>query len=190
MRLKQILAYCAILLFLITACTQRNAQPNASQEQKALIVEAGKTVTFDYAAGFVNGTLFDTSIEEAAKKAGIYDTNRAYQPVVIKYGTDPILPGYAEVLLDMKEGETRNAIIPPQKAYGEIIPNSTLSLPKSEIEGKGELNVGSVITLIGPKGNKVPVFVKEIGAENITVDLNHPLAGQTIQFSVVVRKIE
>lgn len=180
-----IIAYCTLLLLLISACSPKNPA-----EIKELIVEPGKTVTFDYAAGFTNGTLFDTSIEDAAKKAGIYDPNRPYQPVVLKYGSDPILPGYAEALLGMKEGEVKNIIIPPGKAYGVLRENSTIVIPKNKIEAQGELKVGSAITIIGPSNQQVLVYIKQIGEENATLDLNHPLAGQFIQFSVVVRKIE
>ncbi len=175
---------CIALLLLVSACGSK------PEEQKTLVVEPGKTVIFDYAAGFTNGTLFDTSIEEAAKKAGIYDSAHPYQPVVLKYGSDPILLGYQEVLSGMKEGEARNALIPPGKAYGELRENATLSLPKAKIQGQGELRIGNLITILGPNNTQVQVYIKEVGNENITVDINHPLAGLPIQFSVVVRKIE
>jgi len=174
-----------VILLLISACSPKN-----TAENKEPVVEPGRTVTFDYAAGFTNGTLFDTSIEEAAKKAGIYNPSRIYQPVILKYGFDPIFPGYAEAILGMKEGEVKNIIIPPSKAYGTLIENSTIKLPKAQIQGQGEMRIGSVITLIGANNAQVPAYITEIGNGNITLDLNHPLAGQYIQFSVIVRRIE
>ena len=175
---------CIFLLLLSLGCAKK------IEQKKDPVVEPGKKVTFDYAAGFTNGTIFDTSFEEVAKKAGIYDSNRTYQPVVLKYGTDPLLPGYQEAMLGMKEGEVRNVIIPPSKAYGDIKKNATLSLSKTRIQGQQDMRIGSVITLMGPNNVKVPVYITKIGDENITVDINHPLAGFPIQFSVVVRKIE
>lgn len=180
-----VIAYCTLLLLLISACSPKNPA-----ETKEIIVEPGRTVTFDYAAGFTNGTLFDTSIEEAAKKAGIYDPNKVYEAVTLKYGSDPLLPGYAETLLGMKEGEVKNIIIPPSKAYGTLRENSTIGLPKTKIQGQGDMRIGNVINIIGPNNEQVPLYIKEIGAENITLDLNHPLAGQYVQFSVIVRSIE
>ena len=180
------ISLCGIfLILLISACS-----PKAVQENNELVVEPGKTVTFDYAAGFTNGTLFDTSIEEAAKKAGIYYPDRIYEAVTLKYGSDPLLTGYAEAILGMKEGEVKNIIIPPSKAYGTLRENSTIKIPKTKIQGQGEMRIGSVITIIGPNNEQVPLYIKEIGAENITLDLNHPLAGKFVQFSAVVRKIE
>ena len=180
-----VIAYCTLLLLFISACSPKNPA-----EGKELVVEPGKTVTFDYAAGFTNGTLFDASIGDAAKRAGIYDSRRAYLPVILKYGEDPILPGYAETLLGMKEGEVKNIIIPPSKAYGVLRENSTIELPKTKIQGQSDMSIGNVINIIGPNNEQVPFYIKEIGAENITLDLNHPLAGQFVQFSVIVRKIE
>lgn len=173
-----------LFLAIVSACSPKN-----TAENRELVVEPGRIVAFDYVAGFTNGTLFDASIEEAAKKAGIYDSNRPYQPVVLKYGTDPLLPGYAEAILGMKEGEIKNIIIPPSKAYGNLIENSTIELPKSRIQDQGVMRIGGVITMIGPNNEQVPAYIKEIGNENLTLDLNHPLAGQYVQFSVIIRSI-
>ena len=68
-----------IILLLVSAC-------KTIEEPKEKVVEFGKTITFDYAAGFDNGTLFDTSFEVAAREAGIYDPDRIYEPVTIVYG--------------------------------------------------------------------------------------------------------
>ena len=182
---QKLLAFAYIFLLIISVGCSK-----PEEQKQEPVVEPGKTITFDYAAGFANGTLFDTSIGEAAQKAGIYDPNRTYQPVVLRYGQDPLLPGYQEVLSGMKEGEARNALIPPGKAYGEFMENATLSLPKAKIQGQGELRIGNLITILGPNNAQVQVYIKEVGNENITLDINHPLAGLPVQFSVVVRNIE
>mgnify|MGYP001611061648 CR=1 FL=1 len=181
--MKNVILYAAFVLLLISVSSCKTAE-------KEPVVEPGKTITFDYAAGFTNGTLFDTSIEEAAKKAGIYNPNRAYQPVTLRYGEDPLLLGYAETLLGMKEGEVKNIIIPPGKAYGNLIENSTIKLPKARIQDQGEMRIGGVITIIGPNNEQIPAYIKEIGNENLTLDLNHPLAGHYVQFSIILRSVE
>ena len=65
MKFPKIVLLCIVLLFLVSACK------TIVDEPKEKIVELGKTITFDYAAGFDNGTLFDTSFETAAREAGI-----------------------------------------------------------------------------------------------------------------------
>ncbi len=184
MKFSKLLVFCIALLLLISACKP------AGEVKKEKVVEVGKTITFDYAAGFDNGTLYDTSFEEAAKGAGIYNPNRIYQPVKIVYTKDSLFPGLSEALLGMKEGETKNVRIPPNKAYGLLIPNATVVFPKNKINNSENLKINDIVTVIASDGRKVNTYVNQIGAENITLGLNHPLAGQYVQFSVIVRKIE
>ena len=172
----------AFVLLLISVSSCKTAE-------KELTVGHGKTITFDYAAGFDNGTLFDTTFEIAAKEAGIYDSGRVYQPVNLVYGTDPLFPGLQEALLGMKEGEIKNVRIPPNKAYGEKIEGSTAIMPKEEISNYDSLKINDIVTVAAPDGSRINAYVKEIGEENVTLDLNHPLAGQYVQFSIILKSI-
>ena len=90
----------------------------------------------------------------------------------------------------MKVGDIKNIRIPPDKAYGAFIEGSIMVLPKDSIKGKGEIKVGQVIDIIIADGQSVPAYIKEIGEENITVDFNRPLAGEFIQFSIILKSIE
>jgi peptidylprolyl isomerase len=185
MKFPKIALFCIVLLFFVSACK------TIEEEPKEKIVELGKTITFDYAAGFDNGTLFDTSFEAAAREAGIYDPDRSYQPIKTIYGESPLILGLGEALLGMKEDETKNIRVPPDKAYGVFIEDSIRILPKNSIKGTGEMKVGQIIDIVVSGGQRVPSYIKEIGEENITVELkNHPLAGEYIQFSIIVRSIE
>ena len=172
-----------VLLFLISACKNEKVA-----EEK--VVKAGSSITFDYAAGFVNGTLFDTSIEEAAKKADIFDPNRVYQPENVVIGKDPLIPGLLEALMGMKEGETKSVRISPEKAYGLRMENATHVASKSIFDEPDKLMVGGIIIINTPEGDRIPVFVKELNDENVTIDQNHPLAGKTVQFAIIVRSVE
>jgi len=171
-----------IILLLVSAC-------KTIEEPKEKVVEFGKTITFDYAAGFDNGTLFDTSFEVAAREAGIYDPDRIYEPVTIVYGEGTFFPGLEQALLGMKEGELKNIRIPAENAYGKKIENSTRVLPKDSIKGTGEIEIGQIIDIVVSGGQRVPSYIKEIGGENITVDLNHPLAGHNVQLSILLKSI-
>jgi len=95
-----------------------------------------------------------------------------------------------EALLGMKAGETKNIRIPPNKAYGALIENSTAVFPKTSINNYENLKINDMVTIATAEGKKINTYIKKIGEENITVDLNHPLAGQYVQFSIIVRSIE
>ena len=117
MKFSKALVFGFVLLFVIVGC-------KATEKAEEKAVKPGSNITFDYAAGFVNGTLFETSIEEALR-ADIFDSNRIYQPERAVIGTDPLIPGLMEALMGMKEGETKNVRIPPEKAYGLRVANAT-----------------------------------------------------------------
>ena len=184
MKFSKIFPFCIVLLLLVSACK------TAEKKEQEPVVEFGKTITFDYAAGFDNGTLYDTSFEDAAKKAGIYNPARAYKPVTIVLNKGALFPGLEEALLGMKADETKNIRIPPNKAYGALIENSTAAFPKTSINNYENLKINDMVTIATAEGKKINTYVKKIGEENITVDLNHPLAGQYVQFSIIVRSIE
>ena len=172
-----------LLLFFIVGCKSQN-----KVEEKT--VKFGSTVTFDYAAGFDDGTLFDTSFEDVAKKAGVYNPSKVYQPERINIGASPLLAGLREALISMKEGETKNIRIPPEKAYGALIKNSTFVFQRSFLNNSQNLKINDPITIVNPNNQKIITFVKNISKDNITIDLNHPFAGKYIQFAILVRKIE
>lgn len=182
MKFLEILPFCIVLLLLVSACK--------TAEKKEPAVEFGKTITFDYAAGFDNGTLYDTSFEDVAKKAGIYNPDRVYEPITIIFNKGSLFPGLEEALLGMKADEIKNIRIPPNKAYGVLIENSTAVLPKASINNSKNLKINDMVTVATAEGKKIITYVKRIGEENITLDLNHPLAGNYIQFSIILRSIK
>ncbi len=181
--MKNAILCAAFVLLLISVSSCKTAE-------KELVVEPGKTIAFDYAAGFDNGTLFDTTFEIVAKEAGIYDSGRVYQPVTLVYGRDPLFPGLQEALLGMKAGEIKNIRIPPNKAYGEKIEGSTAVLPKTSVSNYETLKINDVVAIVGSDGNRINAYVREIGSENVTLDINHPLAGQYVQFSIILGSVE
>ena len=185
MKSAKIASFCIVLLLLVSACKTMGEGP------KEKVVELGKIITFDYVAGLDNGTLFDTSFESAAREARICDADRIYQQITVEYGKGALFPGLEESLLGMKEEEIKNVRIPPQKAYGLFVENSSRTLPKTEIDNYETLKINDIITIVASDGSMVNTYVKGIGEENITVGLiNHPLAGEYIQFSIILISIE
>lgn len=93
-------------------------------------VEKGDTVKVDYIGKLQDGTVFDTSILQEAKNAGIYNEQRIYEPITVNVGDGSTIPGFENGLIGMKEGQTKDINIPPAEAYGESDPNLFLSLPR------------------------------------------------------------
>lgn len=92
----------------------------------------GSQLQVDYAGGFLDGKLFDTSIEKRAKDADIYNPNRDYKPLPLTCGVGQVIKGWDEGLQLLNEGSEATFIIPAHLGYGErgyppVIPaNATL----------------------------------------------------------------
>lgn len=93
-------------------------------------VEKGDTVKVDYVGKLQDGTVFDTSILEEAKNAGIYNEGRIYEPIKLKIGDGSTIEGFENGILGMKEGVTKTITIPPEQAYGSKDPKSIITQPK------------------------------------------------------------
>lgn len=79
---------------------------------------AGKKIRVNYAGKLIDGTYFDTSIEEVAKEQGLYDERRTYQPFEFVLGQGQVIRGWDEGLAMMKEGGKATLIIPSSIGYG------------------------------------------------------------------------
>lgn len=117
--------------------------PNAEKTESGLMyiikkegtgaqVVRGSQIEVDYAGGFLDGKLFDTSIEDRAKEAGIYNEGRQYAPLPLTVGVGQVIKGWDEGLQLLNEGAEATLIIPGYLGYGDrgypgaIPPNATL----------------------------------------------------------------
>lgn len=182
--LKSMAVAAIILLSFISAC-----QKQSEEKEEIKTIKIGSVVLIDYAAGFENGTLFDTSIKEVAEKAGILNPNRIYQPAQVTVGQGNIVPGVEKALIGMKESEAKTVTLPPEKAYGIYSKEKIKQVP---IEAFGNstdrLKEGIPIIVQAPQGD-ISAIIRKVGSENVTLDLNHPLAGKTVTFAIIVRSI-
>lgn len=80
--------------------------------------EANKTVKVNYEGMLLDGTYFDTSIEEVAKEQGLFNPQRTYGPFEFQLGVGQVIPGWDEGIAMLKEGGKARLIIPSNIAYG------------------------------------------------------------------------
>ncbi len=142
----------------------------------------------DYTAKIKDtGEVIETTIEEEAKKAGIYKKDEKYEPLLVILGEKRVIEGLEEALYNMEEGEEREIEIPPEKAYGERDPRKIRVISIKEFrKAKVEPVPGKIVEI-----NGVPAVVKSVSGGRVRVDFNHPLAGKTLIYKVkIVRKID
>lgn len=137
-------------------------------------VQLGDTVTVNYTGKLEDGSIFDTSLTEGR------------EPLKATLGEGQLIPGFENGLIDMSEGESKIIEIQPEDAYGEYNPELKIKLNKNQFPE----NVKAGETLQGNSPNG-PMIVKvwEVDEETVTIDANHPLAGQKLVFEVEVTNI-
>lgn len=119
----------------------------------------------------------------------VVDTSNGRTPLAYVHGTGEILPGLEEELAAMDRGEHRQFHVPPEKGYGMRNPEAITKVRKDRFEGADGLTIGAVVggSIAGYRFQGV---VTDVDEENVTLDLNHPLAGKRLEFEIEVVDVD
>jgi FKBP-type peptidyl-prolyl cis-trans isomerase SlyD len=120
-------------------------------------------------------------------QGGVLDRSDG-EPLVYLHGAGNIIIGLEEQLEGKAVGDQVNAVVEPEKGYGQPIDALIQTVPKAAFGGVDNIEVGMRFQAETERG-AVPVQVTKIEDDMVTVDGNHPLAGQQLHFDVTVRDI-
>ena len=116
----------------------------------------------------------------------VLDSSEGAQPLVYLHGAGNIIPGLEQALVGKQAGDELKAGIEPEDAYGEYSVELVATLNRSMFEGVDELQVGMQFHASAPDGGMQVVTIRDLDGDQVTVDGNHPLAGQRLNFEVKV----
>jgi FKBP-type peptidyl-prolyl cis-trans isomerase SlyD len=117
----------------------------------------------------------------------VLDTNRkGGKPLAYLHGAGNILPGLERALLGKVKNDDVEVHLEAADAYGEVNPEAVRQVPRASFPAHAEIVPGMRFTGQDASGRQVPVAVQSIEGDQVTVDHNHPLAGQRLHFSVTV----
>lgn len=122
------------------------------------------------------------------KSEDVIDTSDGNPPLHYIQGYQNIIPGLEKALSGKTVGDKVNAIIPPEEAYGVFDEALVETVPMEHFPSAEEVKVGVQFQIDGQGGMRVAT-VKAVEGDNVTLDLNHPLAGETLFFDVEVMEI-
>lgn len=110
------------------------------------------------------------------------------QPLQYFHGMGMMLPKFEENLEGLTEGDKFEFMIPVAEAYGEYDESNIIDLPKNIflLDGKFDdekIFAGAIVPLADSEGNRLNAEVVEVKDDSVTVDLNHPLAGEDLYFT-------
>lgn len=137
-------------------------------------LQQGDSVSVIYTGTLDDGTIFDTCDS----------TN----PLHVVIGSEECLPIFEQALIGKEQGDNFELIIEPQDAYGERDESLVHVLDKSLFSDVEDLRIGMILTqeVENEDDEPIEVIVTDITEDAVTIDENHPLAGERLRFDVVI----
>lgn len=130
----------------------------------------GDTVKVHYTGKLDDGTVFDSSQER--------------EPLEFTIGTGTIIPGFEQAVIGMSPGESKTEVIPPDRAYGPYLEEMVLQIERQQLPAELDPEVGQQLQLEHPTGEVIPVIITDVSSSTVTLDANHPLAGEDLTFDI------
>lgn len=117
------------------------------------------------------------------------DSSVGSDPLVYLHGAGNIIPGLEGALAGSRAGDALDVMVQPEDAYGLVDPALIHKIPHDAFAGIERVEPGMQFQTEGPNGQIVRVTVRESDEDGVVIDANHPLAGQTLYFSVRVEDV-
>lgn len=141
-----------------------------------MTVAAGNQVSVHYTGTFEDGEVFDSSRER--------------EPLTFEVGAGQMIPGFDQAVVGMAEGDTKKFTLSPDEAYGPRNEELLIDIPNANFPEDMKLEVGMMLQLTNQEGQPVPATVAEINEESVKMDVNHPMAGKTLNFDIEIVEIK
>ena len=138
-------------------------------------IKNGNTVSVHYTGTLTSGEVFDSSLER--------------KPLKFTLGKGQLIPGFERAIMGLSVGEKVTVNIPSNEAYGEYNSEMVLQVPNNQLPPELDAKVGMQLQLNQPDGQIIPVQITQVKVEMVTIDANHPLAGEDLKFDIEIIEI-
>jgi peptidylprolyl isomerase len=138
-------------------------------------LRSGDTVTVHYTGRLDDGRVFDSSKERG--------------PLELTVGEKQVIPGFEDALTEMEPGQAKTVTVPAEQAYGPRRPELMVAVDRTEFPEHIQPTVGQKLQLQSKDGMVTEVRVADVSDEQVTLDANHPLAGQNLTFDLELVEI-
>jgi peptidylprolyl isomerase len=130
----------------------------------------GDTVKVHYTGKLDDGTVFDSSADR--------------EPLQFTIGSGNIIPGFEQAVVGMSLGDSKTEKIPIDQAYGPYVDEMVVTIERRQMPADLEPEVGQQLQIQQPNGQIIPVVVTDVSDSQVTLDANHPLAGEDLIFDI------
>ncbi|HDQ14655.1 MAG TPA: peptidylprolyl isomerase [Sediminispirochaeta sp.] len=138
-------------------------------------IEADKVVSIDYTLKNDNGEVLDTS--------------EGREPLAFIFGSGNIISGLENSLAGKEKGDELNVVVEPKDGYGEYDDSMIFEVDKEQFQDPSQISEGMQVQAQDNNGQVQIFTIKSIGEEKVSLDANHPLAGETLHFDVTVADV-
>lgn len=142
------------------------------------VIEVGENtkVTLHFSLSLADGSIVDTTFDKA--------------PASFEFGDGQLPDGFQSYLLGLVAGDKKEFMVPPEKSFGMPNPNNKQTMKRTDFPADMDLVEGLMISFADANKSELPGVVKEISEEEVVIDFNHPLAGETLKFIVDIQSVE
>ncbi|EIV1707050.1 FKBP-type peptidyl-prolyl cis-trans isomerase [Vibrio parahaemolyticus] len=117
-------------------------------------------------------------------------THNMGKPAKFVMGDGSLSENFEQCLVGLQSGENKAIELKAQDAFGMPNPDHIHYMDRTKFVGEAEVEVGTIMAFSGPDGMEIPGIITEIAGDSVTVDFNHPLAGQDVTFEVEILSVE
>lgn len=140
-----------------------------------MAVKKGDKIKVNYACKLQDGTVCDSSEQRG--------------PLEFEVGSGKMIPGFDEAVVGMEVSESKSIEVAADKAYGERSQERVMIIEKGQLPPEYQPSVGDILQSSAEDGMPMMAKVIEVGDDSLTLDANHPLAGQDLVFEIEIVEI-
>ena len=105
------------------------------------------------------------------------------------HGASNIVPGLEKQLTGKAVGDAVDVIVAPEEGYGIHNPAMVQQVPKDAFPAEAEVAPGAQFLMQGEQGQPIPIWITGVSDDTVTIDANHPLAGEALHFSIKIEGV-
>lgn len=118
-----------------------------------------------------------------------FDSSDGREPLEFTLGSGQVIKGFDEGVKGMQAGDKKTVEIPVEEAYGEKSEDMIIEFPKTQFPPDVTPEVGAQLMMSNGAGQQLPVTITEVKEDSVTLDANHPLAGEDLIFDLELVEI-
>ena len=133
-----------------------------------------------------NGLFVQVDYTGSLNDGDVFDTSNGREPLEVQMGAGQLIQGFENALIDMTVDEEKRFTLTPDEAYGQRDEKLVRDFPRKDVPPGLDPKVGLTVAMTTADGRQIPASITEVDDQNITIDMNHPLAGKSLTFDIKV----